>query len=156
MRQVGFGLVVLPIQMTPGFDIHEGKQLTPVKPSLLDNLELADFVVATEAELREFFCSKDLDSAYRDSISFYCPNFIGLTVDDQGPCMRYYSPVQTIREPLPDESLVTTRNGNAVVVAALVRAMMESGVGFMKLAEGLNADDRLALLAAVDAPHLSL
>lgn len=140
----------------PGFDIHEGKQLTPVKPSLLDNLELADFVVATEAELREFFCSKDLDSAYRDSISFYCPNFIGLTVDDQGPCMRYYSPVQTIREPLPDESLVTTRNGNAVVVAALVRAMMESGVGFMKLAEGLNADDRLALLAAVDAPHLSL
>lgn len=140
----------------PGFDIHEGKQLTPVKPSLLDNLELADFVIATESELRDFFGSKDLDAAYRDSISFYCPDFIGLAVGDQGPCIRYYSPTGTFSRPLPDESLVTTREGNAAVIAALVRAVMESGIGFMTLAEGLGDDDRCGLLEAMDTSHMSV
>lgn len=133
----------------PGFDIHEGKQLTPVKPSLLDNLELADFVIATETELKEFFGCRSLDAAYRDNISFYCPEFIGLTVDDDGPCLRYYSPKHTLRIPLPDESLVTTRNGNAVVIAAFTRALTECDMSFMRLAEGLTADDRQALLDAI-------
>lgn len=133
----------------PGFDIHEGKQLTPVKPSLLDNLELADFVIATETELKEFFGCRNLDAAYRDNISFYCPEFIGLTVDDDGPCLRYYSPTQTLRIPLPDESLVTTRNGNAVVIAAFTYALIEGGMSFMRLAEGLTADDRQVLLSAI-------
>lgn len=133
----------------PGFDIHEGKQLTPVKPSLLDNLELADFVIATEAELREFFGCRSLDAAYRDNISFYCPEFIGLTVDADGPCLRYYSPVQTLRIPLPDESVVTTRNGNAAVIAAFTHALISSGISFMRLAEGLTADDRQVILSAI-------
>lgn len=140
----------------PGFAIHGGKQFTPVKPSLLDNLELADFVVATEAEMREFFGSKNLAAAYRDSISFYCHEFIGLAVDSEGPGLYYFSPSHTIRLSLPDERLVTTREGNAVVIAAIVHGIMAAGIGFMRLAEGLNDDERRAVLEAADVANLSL
>ena len=70
-------------------------------------------------------------------------------MDDDGPCLRYYSPKHTLRIPLPDESLVTTRNGNAVVIAAFTRALTECDMSFMRLAEGLTADDRQALLDAI-------
>lgn len=140
----------------PGFDIHAGKQLTSVKPALLDALEWADFVVATLDEMKAFFKASTLDEAYRNSISFYCPNFLGLEAGDKGASMRFFGPHYAADEPLPDESAVTTARGNAAVIASFVNALLSVGVTRQDVAEGLSDDMRLAILGAMDAPDLPL
>lgn len=134
----------------PGFHIHAGKQLTPVKPALLDNMEWADLVVATSAETEALFGTRDLAEAYRDSISFYCPDFIGLSADGGLPTLTCFSKGHAIQEPLADESLVTTSRGNAAVIAALVSGVLTSAVTCADFRAGLTDDARLELLGTVN------
>ncbi|MCM1337593.1 MAG: PfkB family carbohydrate kinase [Candidatus Amulumruptor caecigallinarius] len=134
----------------PGFNVHAGKQLTPVKPALLDNLEWADITVATADEVEVLFGTRNLAEAYRDSISFYCPDFIGLSADSGLATLTYFSKGHAIQEPLADESMVTTAPGNASVIAAVVSGIIAAGVGCADFRAGLNDDMRLSILGNIN------
>lgn len=143
------------IVYAPGFRIHAGKQLTPLKPAMLDNLEWADFVIATSSESASLFDARTLSDAYRDSISFYCRNFIGLEAGDSGAMLRYFSQGSIISEPLPDEGLANTATGNAHVIAAIVRGLIGSGITCADLRMGLSDDARMAIVGEANLPTLA-
>lgn len=140
----------------PGFEVHQGKRLTAVKPSLLDNLEWANFIIATRHEVETLFGAATLADAYRDSISFYCPNFIGIETDAEGPALTFFGKRHALREPLADSSLVETSEGQAAVIAAIVKGIAGAGITCAEIAEGLTDERRLAMLSEAGLDNLPL
>lgn len=60
----------------PGFQPQLCPRITRVMPAILENLELADIVVARQSDMEKIFGKSDSSEVYKDHILFYCPNFI--------------------------------------------------------------------------------
>lgn len=51
-------------------------RITKVMPGILENLEIADIVIATEGDLADIFPGETADMAFKNHIEFYCGNFL--------------------------------------------------------------------------------
>ncbi len=60
----------------PGFQPQLCPRITRVMPAILENLELADIVIARQSDMEKIFGKSDSTQVYKDHILFYCPNFI--------------------------------------------------------------------------------
>ena len=56
-------------------------------PGILENLEIADIVVATEGDLADIFPGETADEAFKNHIEFYCANFLYIDGDS---CITVY------------------------------------------------------------------
>lgn len=57
----------------PYFEDFQVSRVTRVMPSILDNMEMADVIIATTGDLQRLFGSGDAEKAYRDHLEFYTP-----------------------------------------------------------------------------------
>ena len=62
-------------------------RITKVMPGILENLEIADIVVATEGDLADIFPGETADEAFKNHIEFYCANFLYIDGDS---CITVY------------------------------------------------------------------
>lgn len=60
----------------PGFRKELCNRITRVMPAILENLELADVVIARESDMSYIFGKDDSRSCYNEHILFYCSNFL--------------------------------------------------------------------------------
>ncbi len=72
----------------PYFESHQVPRITRVMPSVFDCLELADLVVARDADIRAIFPEPEIETIFRDHILFYCKRFLQL--DPVAKKMRYF------------------------------------------------------------------
>lgn len=73
----------------PGFLPQLAPRITRVMPQILENLEIAQIVVARTADLRLIFGAADSHDGYRNHIDFYCRSLVAVdTADDE---ITYFS-----------------------------------------------------------------
>ncbi|MBR1934921.1 MAG: hypothetical protein IJ835_02590 [Muribaculaceae bacterium] len=65
----------------PGFQHGINFRITRVMPAILENLEVADIVVAHSRDIDNIFPGEDSEKAYHNHIEFYCPNYVHLHHD---------------------------------------------------------------------------
>ncbi len=65
-----------------------GCRITKVMPGILENLEIADIVIATHADIADIFPGETPDQAFKNHIEFYCGNFV--CIDDKTSGMTVY------------------------------------------------------------------
>ena len=114
----------------PGFLPERTHAVTRLMPSILENLELADIVVARNADLEVVFgTSGQPGTCYRDHVNFYCRSLVN--VDAMCHHITYFSGTETTGAEIPD-SVATTLMWNAGIVAGIAKAI---------IAADLKADD---------------
>jgi len=73
----------------PGFMAVQETRITRVMPAILENLELAHVVIASDNDLNLIFGSSSGKVCYADHIDFYCRSLIN--VDTAGCRLNYFS-----------------------------------------------------------------
>ena len=110
----------------PGFLPQKTRAVTRVMPAILENLELADIVVARNADLELIFgTSGQPGTCYRDHVNFYCRSLIN--VDAACRHITYFSGTDTTGAEIPD-SVATTLMWNAGIVAGVAKALAAAGL----------------------------
>lgn len=77
----------------PGFSADRCRRMTLVMPAILENLELADMVIARDSDLNLIFGSTDHAACYRDRIDFYCRSMV--CVDSVAATISYHAGRET-------------------------------------------------------------
>lgn len=62
-------------------------RITKVMPGILENLEIADIVIATHSDIGDIFPGETVDHAFKNHIEFYCGNFLYI---DENSCITVY------------------------------------------------------------------
>ena len=118
----------------PGFMSVQESRITRVMPAILENLELADIVVARNADLANIFGVTAEEKAYNDHIDFYCRSMI--SVDPANRYLSYYSGKEVTQIRIP-ELICETMTWNAGVVAGVAGEIYAQGI----TKDQLNAPD---------------
>lgn len=104
----------------PGFMIQQEPRITRVMPALLENLELADVVIARSTDLQHIYNNADADAVYRRHIDFYCRSFIN--VDAAAKEITFFSGNEKTTLPVPEDadfSLTWNAGATAGIVASI-------------------------------------
>ena len=65
----------------PGFQHGINMRITRVMPAILENLEIADIVIAHERDINNIFPGETSEQAFRNHIEFYCPTYLHINPD---------------------------------------------------------------------------
>lgn len=65
----------------PGFQHGINFRITRVMPNILENLEIADIVIAHNRDINDIFPGESGEMAFRNHIEFYCPNYLHINPD---------------------------------------------------------------------------
>jgi hypothetical protein len=65
----------------PGFQHGINCRITKVMPAILENLEIADFVVAKQSDISDIFPGETTEKAFHNHIEYYCSNFLHINSD---------------------------------------------------------------------------
>lgn len=65
----------------PGFQHGINFRITRVMPNILENLEIADIVIAHSRDINDIFPGESAEAAFRNHIEFYCPNYMHINPD---------------------------------------------------------------------------
>ncbi len=65
----------------PGFQHGINFRITRVMPNILENLEIADIVIAHDRDINDIFPGEGGEVAFRNHIEFYCPNYMHINPD---------------------------------------------------------------------------
>lgn len=65
----------------PGFQHGINMRITRVMPAILENLEIADIVIAHERDINNIFPGETSEQAFRNHIEFYCPTYFHINPD---------------------------------------------------------------------------
>ena len=106
----------------PGFLPQQEPRITRVMPAILENLELANLVVARNKDLELIFGLKHPEQCYHDHIDFYCRSMIN--VDTECSHITYYAGKEMTQVDIP-ASTSATMIWNAGAVAGIVAAIAE-------------------------------
>ncbi len=106
----------------PGFNPVQQPRVTRVMPEILENLELANIVIARNIDLQLIFGIDSSDDLYHNHIDFYCRSLI--TVDVQAHRISYYSGKEVSSIDIPAD-ISTTLMWNAGAAAGVVAAIAE-------------------------------
>lgn len=83
----------------PGYLPQLAPRITRVMPQILENLEIAQIVIARTADLNMIFGSSNSRDGYRDHIDFYCRSLIAVDSSDCG--LTYFSGLESTEEKVP-------------------------------------------------------
>ena len=128
----------------PGFLPQQEPRITRVMPAILENLEIANVVVARNIDLSLIFGIDNTDSVYHDHIDFYCRSLV--SVDTANRRISYYSGKEMSSVEIP-ESTCRTMLWNSGAIAGVVGAIAERELTAEAL-EKPTADLREAILGA--------
>lgn len=106
----------------PYFESHQVPRITRVMPSVFDCLELADLIVARDADIRAVFADKDTDAIFKDHLLFYCRRF--LHIDPAEKKLRFFDGDESWSL-LCHKTDNTELQWSAGVLAGAVRALTE-------------------------------
>lgn len=67
----------------PGFQHGINFRITRVMPNILENLEVANIVIAQQQDINAIFPGETHHEAYHNHIEFYCDNYLHITQDNQ-------------------------------------------------------------------------
>ena len=104
----------------PGFLPQMEPRITRVMPTILENLEYANVVVARNTDLKLIFGADTEHSAYHNHIDFYCRSLVGVDIPNHR--LSYYSGKEVTSVDIPSERLQTL-SWRAGVVAGVVSAL---------------------------------
>ena len=110
----------------PGFLPQQEPRITRVMPAILENLELANVVIARNNDLKLIFGVDNIDTVYHNHIDFYCRSLI--SVDAANGAISYYTGKEMSSVSIP-ASICRTMLWNAGAVAGVVAAIAERGLG---------------------------
>ncbi len=110
----------------PGFLPQLEPRITRVMPQLLENLEMANIVMARASELDLIFGAASTEACYRNHIDFYCRSLIA--VEPSCHTISYYSGkrVNTVAVP---EGVCDGMMWNAGAVAGVTASVFTRGLG---------------------------
>lgn len=106
----------------PGFMPSQEPRITRVMPALLENLELADLVVARNNDLQTIFGVSEGQKCFDKHINFYCRSMIN--VDTAAKEICYYSGNEITSVKIP-AGVCSSLLWNAGAVAGAVAAIFE-------------------------------
>lgn len=109
----------------PGFRNVGRRRLTHLMPAILENLELAHAVVATDTDLSLIFGLDDSDRCYSDHIDFYCRSLIACDTRRHRLC--YYSGKQLTTDDVSPE-VAETMTWNCGLAAGVASAIFTAGL----------------------------
>lgn len=109
----------------PGFMPVQEPRITRVMPALLENLEMANVVVARNIDLKLIFGIDNTDTAYHNHIDFYCRSLVSVDV----ACHRisYYTGKEMSSVDIP-AGICRTMMWNSGAVAGVVASIMEQNL----------------------------
>lgn len=73
----------------PGFQHGINFRITRVMPNILENLEVADIVIAQQQDINTIFPGESHHEAYHNHLAFYCDNYLHITQDNE---ILHYTP----------------------------------------------------------------
>lgn len=110
----------------PYFEAHQVPRITRVMPSVFDCLELADLIVARDADIRAIFEGKETEAIFKDHILFYGPRF--LHMDPVAKKLRFFDGNRSwslLCHPTDNTELQWTAGALAGTVRALTEGMRD-------------------------------
>lgn len=105
----------------PGFLPEQAPRITRIMPAILENLEVADLVVARNSDLVTIFGDGDTAQVYKRHISFYTPSFI--SVDAARNSLTFFSSSHVADVTLPDNA--GTLQWNAQSLVAVIETILD-------------------------------
>ena len=108
----------------PGFLPQLEPRLTRVMPQILENLEIAQIVVARATDLSLIFGVDATETCYHDHIDFYCRSLIAVEPASRRMC--YYSGNEVSAVEIPEVACIGM-SWNAGAVAGVAAAIVDSG-----------------------------
>ena len=108
----------------PGFRPELCSRITRVMPSILENLEFADMVMARESDMVKIFGDSNPETCYREHISFYCPNFIFVANDLS---INIFSKTANLKIRQCRTASSNPLGWNASLCAGFVKGILDSG-----------------------------
>ncbi len=109
----------------PGFRADRERRMTRVMPAILENLELADVVIARNNDLSLIFGTKDDESCYRNHIDFYCRSMV--SADTACHTLSYFSGKEVTTCNIPAEACESML-WNSGVIAGVVSSIYAQGL----------------------------
>lgn len=109
----------------PGFRADRERRMTRVMPAILENLELADVVIARNNDLSLIFGTKDDGACYRNHIDFYCRSMV--SADTACHTLSYYSGKEVTTTDLPAEACESML-WNSGVIAGVVASIFSQNL----------------------------
>lgn len=106
----------------PGFLPIQEPRVTRVMPAILENLELANVVIARNIDLKLIFGIDNTDSLYHEHIDFYCRSLV--SVDVAAHRISYYTGKEMSSVDIPAD-ICSTLIWNAGAAAGVVSAIAE-------------------------------
>lgn len=128
----------------PGFLPQQEPRITRIMPQILENLEMANIVVARNKDLELIFGVKTPDDCYHDHIDFYCRSLVN--VDNAHDRITYYAGKEMSSVNISPETSRTLL-WNAGAVAGIVSAIFERDITAGNL-ENPDAELREAIIGA--------
>lgn len=109
----------------PGFPSQRESRITRVMPAILENLEIANVVIARNQDLRLIFGVPEADRCYANHIDFYCRSMV--SVDPTCHTINYYSGKEVTHAEIPAD-ISLSLHWNAGVVAGVVASIFEQNL----------------------------
>lgn len=109
----------------PGFQPELCSRITRVMPYIVENLEVADIVIARESDMKKIYNQSDASQCFNNNIRFYTDNF--LYEDSRGNATlfaRNYSQTFASRREKPKAKLLW----DAAMVAGFISGMISGGI----------------------------
>lgn len=128
----------------PGFLPQQETRITHVMPAILENLEIANIVVARDVDLKLIFGIDSPDAAYHRHIDFYCRSLI--CVDAENASISYYSGKEVTSVEIPPR-ICSTLIWNSGAAAGITEAVAANAYTAADL-EAPADDIRRAILGA--------
>ncbi len=128
----------------PGFLPVQEPRITRVMPAILENLELANVVIARNIDLKLIFGIDNTDSLYHDHIDFYCRSLV--SVDVANHRISYYTGKEVSSVEIPAD-ICSTLIWNAGAAAGVVAMIAERDLD-AKALEAPDAPTREAIIGA--------
>ena len=102
-------------------------RITKVMPGILENLEIADIVIATQKDINDIFPGETSDQAFKNHIEFYCSNF--LHIDDDAHITVYHRNGAKNIFPDANKQFLTNPLGwQAGLASGITYALIEGGI----------------------------
>lgn len=138
----------------PGFQPELCSRITRVMPSIHENLEFADFVLARESDMKKIYEKEDSLRCYNDHILFYCPNFLFVANDFN---VTMHAPKGEFRQEYKGEKPKNQLGWHATFCAGIVHGLLKHDILRSTLNE-VNAETwtdivQTALACAADSSH---
>jgi fructokinase len=109
----------------PGFQHGINFRITKVMPAILENLEIANMVIAHESDINAIFPGEDAAKAFRNHIEFYCSTYFHINPDLSVSLFTTGKRQDVEKDKVPSNNLLGWQAG---FVAGIIFRLLKDGV----------------------------